>query len=196
MSDRTPMQPVTGLTKTQRPSVASVPGPPPRPARTTPQPPPPETAPTLDQGTGESTTNVRQIRRKSPAAPKSAESTGGTRDVTFTLPIPLRDALRDRARTGKDETIPSIVLAALEANVNDLQKLVDLEKGNNDERGGLFPDPTSNSRPTETRVAQTMRLSERNLAVVDVLVSKAGAHDRSQLLTAALRPHLSRTSGD
>jgi hypothetical protein len=186
MSERTQMQPVVGLTKSNRPTIANIPPPPPRIA-TRPEPTPePESRPRAVEAAVE--------RGTAPAAPRKAakpsETTGALADVTFTTPLELRTLLREHARVSQDLTVPGIVLAAVEANVTDLARLVELEKGPIPAGSALFPDPTSSSRPSETRVPESMRLSTANLAVVDALVRQTQADNRSQLITAALRAHL------
>lgn len=190
MSERTPMQPVHGLTKSQRPSVADVPAPPARRAHTQEsgqQTPTVAAAPSA--GEGETAPNTpRKIR-----VAKPSDTSGGTRDATFTTPLALREILRERARITKDLTIPGIVLEAVETHLQDLARLVDLEKGTAPAGTSLFPDPTSSPRSSETgetRVPVTMRLTAANLAVLDNLVRQTGADNRSQLITAALRAHL------
>ena len=72
-----------------------------------------------------------------------------------------------------------------------LEDLVSAERVGTVAAGDLFPDPAMAPRAVgEPRVPASLRLTARNLAVLDQLVTRSGADDRSQLLTAALRAHL------
>ena len=59
-------------------------------------------------------------------------------------------------------------------------------------KGSIFPVLGVTGDP---RVPESLRLTARNLAVLDDLVTRCGADDRSQLLTAALRTHLGAAPG-
>ena len=170
--DRPRLTPVTSL----------IPAPTPRPARTTapattssaaappaPAPPSPASQPT-----------------RKPVERKTSEKAGGTREISFTTPVHLRDRVRDHLRSTPDRTLAGTVLAAVEAHLDRLTDLVDAEKSHA-LTSGLFPDPVTVNRNDETRVAISMRLSAPNLEVLDQLVDQHHADHRSQLITAALR---------
>lgn len=194
-TDRPRLTPVPGLAK--------VPGPP---RRTTPHTPaapaPATTAPAATGPVHDSAREGGQDAPPPPAAPAIASrprvsdrSTGAVRDMSFTTPLLIRTKLREHAAK-PDTTKAAVVLAAVEATAGRLADLVAAERGTGPAAGALFPDPASTARATgDPRVPESLRLTARNLAVLDDLVTRCGADDRSQLLTAALRTHLDAAPG-
>lgn len=165
------------------PGLAKVPGPPIRPTAPRPEAAPPAAAPPLPPA---------PVTK--PAAPSrsraSERSTGAIRDMSFTTPLSVRTKLREAA-SKPDITKAAVVLAAVEANADRLGDLITAERVSTPTAGALFPDPAMTPRAAgEPRVPESMRLTARNLDVLDELVARNGADDRSQLLTAALRAHL------
>lgn len=117
-----------------------------------------------------------------------------TRPISFTTPVDVRQALRDAAIRNK-MTLTQVILEAIETHVDQLTDLVAGERVGDQPPGetqALFPDRPSIAQHTasETRVAVSLRLTSRNLEVIDHLVESHGAQTRSDLITAALRAHL------
>lgn len=199
-TDRPRLTPVPGLAK--------VPGPPRRTTPHTPAAPAPATtapAATEPAAPGPVDDSAREGGHDAPpprAAPVVASrprvsdrSTGAVRDMSFTTPLFIRTKLREHAAK-PDTTKAAVVLAAVEATASRLADLVAAERGTGPAAGALFPDPASTARATGgPRVPESLRLTARNLAVLDDLVTRCGADDRSQLLTAALRTHLDDAPG-
>lgn len=172
------------------PGLAKVPGPPTRRSGTVSAPDPGD-APSEPSAP---TTRAPNPPTTKPAPPAPERSTSPLRDMSFTTPLSIRERLR-RAASDPHTTKGAVVLAAVEANVDQLIDLVEAERATSPATGNLFPDPAMTLRAAgEPRVPESLRLTERNLGVLDRLVATTGAENRSQLLTAALRAHLTDTS--
>lgn len=127
-------------------------------------------------------------------APQAARGAGSVvmKSVSFSTPYWIRTTLRDTNRATAGSSIPACVLHAIEKHVDELDELVELEKRRTmtpPTDGALFPhavgqDATNLAEPKATEV---MRIAEGNLDVIDGLVKRCRAKDRSQLITAALR---------
>ena len=157
----------------------------PKPART---PRPVEaTVPQTEQVTPGAPSTVAPIR----PAVKTSDRANVTRSISFTTPVPMRNELRRTAHE-QDTTLTQLVLDAVEANIDQLDDLIAAEqppKGGGE--GKLFPQREyAASRSEEPRVATSLRIGSSNLRVLDDLVQKHHADNRSQLITAVLRAHL------
>jgi hypothetical protein len=163
-NERARLQPATGLAK-----VSALP---PRRTTTTPV----QTQPATD----------------APAAsiPASRTSHGGTRSISFTTPVLVRDLLRTTARAS-ERTVAEVVLGAVSDSRERLGDLVAAERPTSPSTFVLFPDPAAApARSSEPRVTVTLRTTAANIQVLDDLVVSHRADDRSQLITAALRAAL------
>ncbi|MDQ3157309.1 MAG: ribbon-helix-helix domain-containing protein [Actinomycetota bacterium] len=103
----------------------------------------------------------------------------------------MRDQLR-RTAQNSDTTLTQLVLDAIEANIDQLAELIAREQPSKTGGAGkLFPQREHAApRSQETRVATSLRIGSDNLRVLDDLVKKHHADNRSQLITAVLRDHL------
>ena len=192
MSERTRLSPVEGLQK--------IPGPPPRrPAagRVVDEPiadiPASAQAPKPVPAAAEGTPSTTQPPKASSA------STGGVRQVAFTVPVELATQLSEAARRDPDLTLGAIIAQSVEAAVDSLGEYVrreQLASGPARSSGtSLFPDAASGARVSvEPRMTVTFRMSEANVRVLDKLTKAHKADSRSQLLTAALRARFGASS--
>ncbi len=198
--ERRPLAPAPGL--------ANLPKPPPRPqpspstARPTPlrsvDAPPEELrdAPALSASGGGAPpsgltreTGARTTRRTPQSAPAGRRAATAKRAISFTTPVELSARLSAAATDGR--TLADVVLAAVEETEPRLTDLIDAERPPASNGSGLFPDSASGRRRNrEPRVVVSLRLSEGNVEVLDQLVVRHQADDRSQLITAALRAAL------
>ncbi|MGH3372436.1 MAG: hypothetical protein ACRDPR_20820, partial [Nocardioidaceae bacterium] len=106
--DRPRLAAVAGLAKVPAPSQ-------PRPGRSdTTQRQPQTTAPAPANGTGADRTETTSRPATPPKTGRRASerSTGGTKDISFTTPLPIRTKLRQRA-SAPDTTVAAVVLAAV-----------------------------------------------------------------------------------
>lgn len=178
---RTRLAPATALSKVTPlpPRPWAVPAPTDTPATTHDESKP--TEPTRAQPTAPST---------SPHRPTSQSSSGGNRPMSFTTPLPIREALRDSVRQS-DATVAEVVLGAIADNLEDLTQLVVAERPADTPARGPFPDAAAApARTTEPRATVSLRLTAANLDVLNNLVHRHHADNRSQLITAALRASL------
>lgn len=140
------------------------------------------TEPTRAQPTAASST--------SPQRPMSQNSSGGNRPMSFTTPLPIREALRGSVRQS-DATVAEVVLGAVADNLEDLTQLVAAERPADTPARGPFPDAAAApARTTEPRATVSLRLTAANLDVLNDLAHRHHADNRSQLITAALRASL------
>ena len=172
MSDRTPLQPVAGLARTdkivapptRRPTPAAKTGPV---AQTTPPPAPQVTLPD-----------------PTPQPPRSA-SADTVRNVTLSLPIAVVEALRQRA-VADQVSQAEVLLDALEATSPRLAQLV--ADAMPTRQKGLFV--RARPRPDDPSTVLPLRILSRNAAVIDELVTQTGAPSRSMMCAVALRAYL------
>jgi hypothetical protein len=105
--------------------------------------------------------------------------------VVYLTPA-LRDALRKRRQESRDTTT-AIVLDAVEAAHPDLDRILDAAR-HLPAPGGLFRHRTP-TRPLaeDIRVQVGLRPAREDLDIIDALVEKHQAPNRSVLLAAALK---------
>lgn len=122
---------------------------------------------------------------------KASDQVSVTRSISFTTPVPMRNQLRRTAHE-QDTTLTQLVLDAIEANIDQLDDLVAAEQPSKiGGEGKLFPQREyAAPRSEEPRVATSLRIGSDNLQVLDELVGKHHADNRSQLITAVLRAYL------
>ena len=122
---------------------------------------------------------------------KASDQVSVTRSISFTTPVPTRNQLRRTAHE-RDTTLTQLVLDAIEANIDQLDDLVAAEQPSKiGGEGKLFPQREyAVPRSEEPRVATSLRIGSDNLRVLDELVGKHHADNRSQLITAVLRAYL------
>ena len=122
---------------------------------------------------------------------KASDQVSVTRSISFTTPVPMRNQLRRTAHE-QDTTLTQLVLDAIEANIDQLDDLVAAEQpSKSGGEGKLFPKlEYAAPRSDEPRVATSLRIGSDNLRVLDELVGKHHADNRSQLITAVLRAYL------
>lgn len=175
-------QPVTGFARTD-----SVPGPPPR--RTAPRPSPATVSdiPAVQHEGPPPSTPSRPISRAA-RRPKRVETRPdeALAPVSLSLPTALCTATRAHIKE-HDTTIAETLMDAIVANHARLPALVDRLKRQH-RNDGLFV--RIEARPEEERSPLTFRMLGRNLSVIDGLVVKVGAENRSQLCRAALEAYL------
>ena len=145
------------------------------------------TAPQPERTATAAPSAVAPIRR--PA--KASDQVSVTRSISFTTPVPMRNQLR-RTAHDQDTTLAQLVLDAIEANIDQLDDLVAAEQPSKiGGEGKLFPQREyAAPRSEEPRVATSLRIGSDNLQVLDELVGKHHADNRSQLITAVLRAYL------
>ena len=192
MSERTKLSPVEGLQR--------IPGPParrPAPARE------PENSAAVVAEPSPAPRPVPAAAAATPSPskrPKASDaSTGGMRQIAFTVPVELARKLSESARRDPDLTVATIIVQSVEAAVDSLSEYVRREQlaveTARPSGTGLFPDAASGARVSvEPRTTVTFRMSEANVRVLDKLAKAHNADSRSQLLTAALRARFTATS--
>lgn len=110
------------------------------------------------------------------------------RALAFQVPVDLRDAMRAAAATRRTTNV-DVILEAIESNVTRLPDLI-TEAVSPTLRGSLFRrEATTSATP---RVQVTVRMAPEHLETIDALVDKVGAPNRTTLLVAALRAHLTK----
>jgi len=110
------------------------------------------------------------------------------RPVTLSLPAEVVSRLKERALADRVSQ-PEVLLDALTAAEGELEVLLRSARPR-PTKAGLFL-RTPRSGPAEPMATLSMRLLERNLAVIDDLVVGHEAASRSALCAAALRSYLS-----
>lgn len=179
MTDRQPLAPVTGLKRT-----SSLPPPPPRTShrdhRSTAS---AASASTTARGTAQPDgTPSQQIS-------KPLRSTGADmiRAISLSLPLPLVEALKERARVERI-THAEVLMDAVSSQRGDLTELIDKAKPRA-QTDALF---TRRQRPgnTATYVALSLRMMSSNVAALDELTQRHNADSRSQFCAAALSGYL------
>lgn len=114
---------------------------------------------------------------------KASDRAVVTRNVALSVDLPIREAVRDTARSRRI-TQAEILYSAIEDYV---------ESGTHMQQpiqGSLF---TRSSAPTRTdapRVVMTVRMTSINLGIIDTLTEDSGHPNRSSLVEAALRRYL------
>ena len=194
MSERTRLSPVEGLQR--------IPGPParrPAPDRE-PESSPAVVAEPLHAPTPKAVPPPAAATPSPSKRPKASDaSTGGMRQIAFTVPVELARKLSESARRDPDLTVATIIVQSVEAAVDSLSEYVRREQlavePTRPSGTGLFPDAASGARVSvEPRTTVTFRMSEANVRVLDKLAKAHNADSRSQLLTAALRARFTATS--
>ncbi len=143
----------------------------------------------------------RSSRRRNDSAPdtqtqprrgsgpgKASETAEVFRPVTLSLPAEVVSRLKERALADRVSQ-PEVLLDALTAAEGELEVLLRSARPR-PTKAGLFL-RTPRSGPAEPMATLSMRLLERNLAVIDDLVIAHEAASRSALCAAALRSYLS-----
>jgi hypothetical protein len=168
------------------PGLASLPKPPPRSpsaAAAAPMPLPPKAPIRKDSSP--------PVNENASVKPSRGAAIGAEiRPSSLSLPLDLRDYIRNKILTNPDTTVAEVILGAIETNIDRLTDLVELEKPPPADRAGsgLFPHAAKAPRPLPiARVNVSVRLAAGNLDVIDRLVKEHCADNRSQLVSAALR---------
>lgn len=181
MTARQPLAPVTGLKRT-----SSLPPPPPRSRR-------------RDQDANETTTNpsttARITAQPGAVAPVGQQEGGPQRDpsvdtiraISLSLPLPLVEALKSRARAERI-THAEVLMDAVTAQQGNLTELIDNAKPHT-QTDALF---TRRQRQggAPIYVALSLRMMSRNVSALDALTQQHDADSRSQLCAAALTGYL------
>lgn len=122
----------------------------------------------------------------------SDHSDGGTVETSISLPIAVRELLRQTA-TDNGTTITETILSAVDATAPVLKDLVDADRPTTAAAHSLFPDRAPKARSAEPRTTAPLLTTRANLNILDKLTKDSGATSRSHLITLALRHHLDRT---
>lgn len=179
MTDRQPLAPVAGLKRT-----SSLPPPPPRISH-------------RDHKSTESAASTSTTARgtsqpdavASQQGSKTLRSTdaGMIRAISLSLPLPLAEALKERARVERI-THAEVLMDAVSSQRGDLTELIDNAKPRA-QTDALF---TRRQRPgnAATYVALSLRMMSSNVAVLDELTQRHNADSRSQFCAVALTGYL------
>lgn len=180
MTSRRPLSPVTGLKRT-----STLPPPPPRTARHA-VPDPVTDTPQESSTTARGTAQSRRSAEDRWSAPRVSDTADTIRAISLSLPLPLVEALKDRARTERI-THADVLMDAVTAQHRDLATLVKEAKPNTD-NDALFIRRRRGNTPTY--VALSLRMLSKNVSALDELTQHHHADSRSQLCAAALTGYL------
>ncbi len=170
MTERAPLQPVAGLGRTSR-----ITPPPPRTAR------PPQPAEESPKATPAPT------KPKAPQPARVSDTADTMRVTTLSLPTDLVSDLKARA-TAEGVSQADVILDAIAATKDALPDLL-TPAAPAVSSDGLFV--RASTRTTSSPLATlSIRLLQRNLAVIDQLVATSNAPSRSKLCAVALRTYL------
>jgi predicted transcriptional regulator len=147
--------------------------------------------PITPEGKGDPTPELKPAPQPRPATRKSRESTGGTRRVAFRLDPDLHTRLLARARQ-TNRSQGNVVLDAVEAAHTGgiLTDLVAAEKKPPEPQAGLFA-RTAPRAAAQSSVPVEIQIRAQAVDQIDRLAKEHYADNRTQLITAALRNHLS-----
>lgn len=181
MTARQPLAPVTGLKRT-----SSLPPPPPR-ARPRDH--------DANEATTTSSTTARSTAQPVAVAPGRPQESGPQRDtsadtvraISLSLPLPLVEALKSRARAERI-THAEVLMDAVTAQHGNLTALIDNARPHT-QTGTLF---TRRQRQDNAPiyVALSLRMMARNVSALDALTQQHDADSRSQLCAVALTGYL------
>lgn len=175
MSERVPLAPVPGLTRT-----AVIPPPSrPRPAVA-------KAAAEPEMSAAPSDPQPAPPRRPRAARPRASEGATTVRATTLSLPVRLVEALKARA-TNDRITQVDVLMDALVAAKQELPDLVQVPENRASEDGLFVRRRAVVSEPTATL---SIRMLSRNVDAIDELVASHGAKSRSALCAAALNRYL------
>lgn len=183
MSERPKLRPAEGLVKDR------LPPPPPRKKASR-----PASAPVSQDNDNADTPGVPTALEAPSAVPMNTTAKGAKggsevlKKTSVNLPLSLLARLRERVNS---LSMPQVefLLTAIEEHQHRLAELVENERPR-PKPGALFLG-SSPGRHLGDQVIWTVRISERNLQVIDSLVERSGADSRAQLIQAVLRAALS-----